>query len=120
VIHVEAAVTLGEYARGQVGDRDSQMRVAEVDPDRGAGSRLQGQQDAWAPAPGARAAPIALGLGFGDHARSVQLRHQRRHGGPRKAREPGDVRAARRALTTEDVDHLRPVALAERAKCALA
>ena len=43
-------VALGEDVRGQVGDRDAQVGMAEVDPERGAGGAVEGEEDRRPPA----------------------------------------------------------------------
>ena len=70
-VHVDVGAPLREHRRGQVGDGDAQMPVAEVDAQHGARLRRQPQQRRWPPA------SLALGLDLAlDHHPALQQRRR--------------------------------------------
>ena len=92
VVGVERDGALGEDRRGQVGDRDAQVAVAEVDAERGAGGGVEREQDRRAPALLAvrRAGLLALD----DEAVGLQLGDEARDGRAREAGAARDLGAA--------------------------
>ena len=77
----------------EVGHRDAQVRVPEVDPHGRAGGGVEGQQDRR---PAALGAVRRARLGpLDDQPVSLQVGDQAGHGGARQPRPPGDVGARR-------------------------
>jgi hypothetical protein len=89
-VDVERDAALAEHRGREVGDRDVNVRVAEVDPDRRAGRRVEAQLHGRAPA----AAAVA-GAGLDHEAAHLQVGHQRGDGRAREAGGVGDLAAAR-------------------------
>ena len=117
VVDVHRRRALGEDVRRQVADGHAHVAVAEVDAERGAGRRVERQQDRRAAALLAvrRALLLALddepvGLQVGDEARD------RRAGEPGAAR---DVGTADHAVLAQRVDHATAIEPAQRRQRAL-
>ncbi len=109
-------MALGQHARGEVGDRDPKVGVAEVDADRRAGGGLEREQDAGAPA---AAGAWARGAVLDHQPRVVKLADEGGHRRAGESRDAGDVGAAGGAGPAQDVDDLRPVAVSQGAEGAV-
>ena len=101
---------LGEDGRGEVGQRDTDIVVVEVDADGDAGGRVEPEEHRRAAAPGL---PLAAGVVLDDEALRLELGDEAAHRRPREAGQPRQVAAAREAVPAQRVDDENAVALAK-------
>ena len=112
LVDVERLRALGEDRARQVGDRDVDLLVAEVDAEHEAGGAVERQQRRR-PALLRHAARSAGRLVLDDQAAGLQLGDERRDRRARQARQAGEVGAARAAAAAQRVEQLTPIALPE-------
>jgi hypothetical protein len=111
VIDVELGRRFGEDVARQVGDRDLDAGVVEVDSDGDSRRRVESQHHRG-PAD-RRRARLRVAVALGDEPALVQVGHQRRDRRARQAGDPGDLGPAQRPVTAQGVDHAQPVELAQ-------
>ena len=112
LVDVERLRALGEDRARQVGDRDMDLLVAEVDAEHEPGGAVERQQ---------RRRPALLGHAVGvggrlvldDEAAGLQLGYERRDRGAREAGQAGEVGAAGAPAAAQRVEQLTPIALPE-------
>ena len=112
VVHVELAPGLRQHLVREVRDRHPEVGVAEVDADGEAGGRVEGEEHGGPPA----GLPVrhARGLGLlGEQPGLDQVGDDARHRRAGKPGEPGDLRPAGGATTTERVDDAAAIELTQ-------
>jgi hypothetical protein len=109
VVDVEPQAPLGEDRVREVGHRQMDLVMGEVDPDDGSRRGIERQQDRRPPAlRGVRGPRIATALG--DQSDRLEVADDGGHRRPRKAGQAGDLRPARRSAMLEGFDHREPIA----------
>jgi hypothetical protein len=92
VVVTHLAPLLGEHLVRQVGQRDGEVPLAEVDADREPGARVERDEGGRPAATGRNA---AVDVAVDDDALRLQRRDDARHRRARQTRAPGEVRPAR-------------------------
>ena len=113
VVDLERDDALGEHRRGEVGDRDADVPVAEVDAERGANRSVEPQENRRSAAAGGAGAARRL---LGDHPAPLQVGDERGHGRPREAGQARELAPARRSLAAQRVHDPQAVELTKAAE----
>ena len=98
MVDLELQPRFGEHRVGEVGDRHAHVTVAEVDPQERPGGAVQREQHRRPAALGAAGGEVDLALD--DQPARLEVGHEARDRGPRKARLPGDLGPAHGAAAT--------------------
>ena len=106
MVDVEILLTLREDGRRQIGDRDAEVAVVEMDPDDRAGGRVEAKQRRRT------ASALDLAERLLDHETlRLQVGDERRDGRAREAGMACDLAAAGGPPLAQRVDHAQPVQL---------
>ena len=112
VVAGQRAAQLREHGVAEVGDRDGDVGLAEVDADGGAGAAVEGHQDGRAAALRARRGARVDALG--DEPLAHEVTDQRGDRGARQTGAPGELGAARDARHAQRAEDAAAVAFAQR------
>ena len=111
-IYVKVIPAFGQHVVGEVRDSYRHVAVAEVDTDHHMRGIPKHQLHARPPAMGVG----GLGVDVRNQTRLLQLRHQGRHGRPRKTGGTCDISLADLAVHPENLHHALAVATSEPGK----
>ena len=116
VVDVDFRAVLAENGRREVGQRDPDAVVVEVDADGDSGGAVEAQEGGRPPAAG-----MALAVGLLDHEAScLEIGDQAADRRARQAGQPGEVAPAHEAVAAKRVENENAVAFAKDACRALA
>ena len=109
MVDVDLGAVLGDDVRGQVGERDADAVVVEVDADGDAGRAVEAEKHG-------RSAPTRLAVAVGmldDEPARLEVGDDAADRRPREPGQAGELAAARRSLPAERVEDPNAVALAQ-------